>query len=186
MSGSTNLMYMLVAIVQLLLSIFMSGGGRGRELRHQAHRRGELFELEVGTEERHRTVSARLAGDVEYVDARLAQRVLRLQLLAGVVGTENVAGQPAVEILGEGLLGLEAADLVAADDLEVMRETRRRQHVRQPRRDARVRVRRVGVVQLRFLGRLSAEERRVVGALAMAERHEAERVELFLAAVGDG
>ena len=80
----------------------------------------------------------------------------------------------------------EAADLVAHHRLQVVREARDRHDVRQLRRQARVGVGRFLVVQLGLLRGLHAEERRVVGALAVHQRNEAQIRQFFFAAVGDG
>ena len=82
--------------------------------------------------------------------------------------------------------GHEAADLVAHHRLQIMREARHGENVRQLRGEPRVGVGRVLVVELGLVGRLHAEEGRVVGALAVHQRNEALIGQFLLAAVGDG
>src|SRR5664280_3347480 len=143
---------------------------RSRQLGHQAQGDRQLVELEVRPEEGDRFVDAGLAWNLRHLDARLAKRELRLDGRRGHVVRRDVVRDPPVEEeLDVGARG-EAADLVPHDRLEVMRESGHGEDVGELRRETRVRVREVGVVLLRLLGRLAAEERRVVGVLAVDER----------------
>src|SRR5471032_2555601 len=110
-----------------------SGGPRRRQLGHQPHRCRQLLELEVRPQEHGGLVHARLGRIVGDVDARLAQRVLGLQRLRGVVVDQHVVGDPVVQIGRHLVARREAADLVAHLDLDVVGEARRGHHARQLR-----------------------------------------------------
>src|SRR5437016_5059387 len=72
-------------------------GCRRRQLSDEPQRHRQLVQLEVRLEIRDGAVTPRLAGNVEHVHARLAQRIARLQLLPRVVRQQDVVGDPAVE-----------------------------------------------------------------------------------------
>ena len=136
-------------------------------------------------EEHRGAVGPRFAGHLADIHPRLAQRVLRLDFLRCVVVDQHVVGDPVVQVGLHVVAGHEAADLVAHDHLQVVGEARCRQHVRQHRRQARVGVGLVGVVEPGLVGGLAAEEHRDVAVLLVAQGNEAEIVEFLLAAVGD-
>ncbi|MNY59881.1 hypothetical protein D3C86_1963700 [compost metagenome] len=66
-----------------------------------------------------------------------------------------------------------------------MGEARRGEHVRQHRRDPRVGIGLVGVVDLGLVGGLAAEEHGDVAVFLVAQGDETEVVELLFPAVGD-
>jgi len=51
----------------------------------------------VRTQERDGPIGARLAGDIDHLDAGLFQRVLRLQLEAGIIVRDGVVVDPVVD-----------------------------------------------------------------------------------------
>src|SRR5262245_3399349 len=157
-----------------------------RHLGDQAQRHGELFQLEVRPQVEDRVVRARPRLVLRDLHARFAERELRLLLLRGLVVEEDVIGDPGGEIILDVLALHEAADLVAADHLQVVREPRAGELVREKGGDLGVRGRLVSVVLLRLLARARAHEDGVVRVLVVGERDEAELVQLGLAPVGDG
>src|SRR5215207_1544320 len=90
-------------------------------------------------QECHGAISPWLPGHLNYFDAGLLQRMARLQLEAGIVIRDRVVIDPVVEEPLSLNSRHEAADLVAHDGLEIMREARDGEDVRELRRDARVR-----------------------------------------------
>src|SRR5664279_5530122 len=158
---------------------------RLRQFGHEPQGDRQLVELKVRPQEGDRLVDAGLAGNFRDLDTGLAEGELRLDGRRGRVVGRDVVRDPLVEEEFDVFARGEAADLVPHDRLEVVGETGHREDVGELRRETRVRVREIGVVFLRLLGRLPAEERRVVGVLAVNERDEAEVRELLLAAVGD-
>ena len=137
------------------------------------------------TQESHRAIRAGLAWNFAHVDASFTQRILGFHRLLCVVHAQDVVADPAVEIIGHRAGGLKAADLVAADDLQIVGKPRCGKNVGQDRRGPRVGVGLVRVVDLGLLGGLTTKEGRVVGAFAVAKRNESEFVELVLTPVGD-
>ena len=119
----------------------------------------------------------------------LASRNGHLALIAGdavVVPAPRNCWIQRLRKVSQSLARHEAADLVPHHGLQIVREARDRQDVRQLRRQPRVGVGRIRVVQLGLLRRLHAEERGVVGALAVHQRNEAQIRQLLFAPVGDG
>src|SRR5690606_19553911 len=124
-----------------------SGRGFGRQARDQAQGHGQAFELVVRLEVELRAVVARRALDLLYHHLGGGQRLARLGVLAGVGRVavdvvEDPVLQPALDLVAAA----ERADLVAHDALEVVREARAGEHVRQARGQRRIGGR-VGVVE---------------------------------------
>src|SRR5262245_13129997 len=157
-----------------------------RDFGDEAQRHGELLELEVRPEVEDRVVGARSRLVLRHLDPRLAQGELRLLLLRGLVVEQDVVGDPGGQVVLDVLALHEAADLVAADHLQVVREARAGELVRQQGGDLGVRRRLVGVVLLRLLARARAHEDGVVRVLVVRQRDEAEVVQFGLATIGDG
>src|SRR5215213_9684832 len=162
------------------------GGRWWRQFGDETNRCRELVELEVRAQVDDRLVDAGLADDVFDVDAGFAQRIRGFRTLRRAVVEQNVVRDPLVQVVGNVLLGHEAAYLVAHHRLDVVREAGSGHDVGKLARQAGVRSRLRILVDLRLLRRLSAEERRVIGVLAMDQRDEPEIVQFLLAAIRDG
>src|ERR1700733_14480751 len=102
------------------------GGGwlgcRSWKLGDETDGDGQFVELKMGLEEDDCVVAAGLTGYIEDVHTTLAEWVGGFDVLGCVVVKEDVVGEPGVEILLYVLLGHEAADLIAHDDLEIVGE----------------------------------------------------------------
>src|SRR5262245_37152912 len=94
----------------------------------------------MGTQESNCSVGARFARNFTYLDARITQWELCLQLLRSHVVEQHIAGYPLVEESFTLVARHETTDLVAHHDLQIVRESRARQNVLQLRRQARIRV----------------------------------------------
>ena len=145
---------------------YTRSGCGGWQIRNEPERHRQLVELEVRLQEGHGAVRARLARHLHHVDPRLGERALGLHRRRRVRHGDVVV-DPAVEERLDLGARREAADLVAHHHLEVVREPRHGEDVRELRREAGVGRGRGRVVHLGLLRRLHAEEGRVIGAFAV-------------------
>src|SRR5690606_18535117 len=107
---------------RLVHPVYLSASAHLRGTRDQAHGRRELLHLQPWTQIRHRIVGTWSTRHFLYGNRRLGQRVLSLHLGTGALVAVDVVANPLVQP-GLAILGLkEGADLVAAHDLEIMRE----------------------------------------------------------------
>src|SRR6478672_11116627 len=159
---------------------------RRRQLRRQAQRDSQPFQLVVRPEEELRGVVPRVA--FHLLDDHLggSQRLARLHLFARVLGISiDVLDDPALKPVLHVIALFEGSDLVANDALQVVSEPTRREEIREARREVRVRRRIRVVVYGWLLHRLCSYERCEVGILLVNQRHEAVFCELGFPAVGD-
>ena len=165
-------------------SIYLAG--RSGQFRHQPQRNRQLVQLEVRPQERDGAIARPACRELPATSIVASRkRLLRLDVGRCRVVRRDVVRDPLVQQALALRARHEAADLVAHHGLQVVREARDGQDVGQLRREPRIGVGRVGVVQLGLLRGLHAEERRVIGALAVHQRNEAEVRQFLLAAVGD-
>ena len=85
------------------------------------------------SQERHCAVRARFAGNVDDLDARFLERVLRLHLEPDIVVRNRIIVDPVVEEAFDLGPGRVPADLVAHHRLQIMRKARHGQDVRKLR-----------------------------------------------------
>src|SRR6266849_3727221 len=109
-----------------------------RQISNQSQRNRQLFQLEVRTQKRHRTVTAGLPWNLRNINARFPQRCSRFGLVGrGVIGND-VTSDPAVEKYLRFGARHEASNLVPHHRLQVVRESGNCHQVGQLRGEARI------------------------------------------------
>jgi hypothetical protein len=108
---------------------------------------------------------ARVILDIFHHHAGIAQRVGGLQLVARVGHFGHQAPHPGVQLQLQQTPVLGGADILALDQLQVVRNARQQEDVRQTRVDTAVGGGVGGIVQRRFLGGVGREEAGVIAIL---------------------
>jgi len=125
-----------------------------------------------------------LVGD--HLDLRLLERQARLGFLVRGAGRAvDILQHPVVEFALQLIRLARTADPVAHHAFQIMREAAAGEDVRQSRRQVRVRRCRLLVVGRRAMHRLRADEGRLVGVLAVDQRHQTRARQFGLAAIAD-
>lgn len=129
-------------------------------------------------------VPANLAGDLEDLEGVGLEGVVAQGEVVGVDEGGDVVRDPAVDLRVDVLRVGRAADVVAHDALDVVRDSRNRERVREIRHELRV----LGVLRIlelvRLLDRLNAEEHGVGRALLVDHRNQPGVRQLQLPEVG--
>src|ERR1051326_3000239 len=95
---------------------------RSRKFRYQPQRDSQFIQLEVRTEMGHRTIGTRSSGNFFDLDSRFAQRPLSLRIGGSRVVRSHILRDPRAKKTLCLFARHELADLVPADDLQIVRE----------------------------------------------------------------
>src|SRR6266849_461267 len=95
---------------------------------HEAKRCRYVVELEMGMQQNYAAIDAGAPRPFPHGDARADERIARPHLRAGRRAGIDIPGQPRLQLRLDLLGGLERSDHIAADDLDVMGETRHAEH----------------------------------------------------------